>query len=365
MMKKNELLFPLLLISLFLILPSCSTGSTVKTEEYAGTESIVVDYLGREVAVPQEVNRIATLYAFAGHVVTMLGEGEKIVAGVNGLLRDHLLTAINPSIQDISVPYRSNKVNIEELANANPDLIFVQESTARDEGERRKLDELNIPYLVVSFNSIKQQQQSIEMIGQALGKTKEAKEYIQFYNEMISLVSERLKELPEGDRVRVYHSVNEATRTEPADSLPAQWLKVAGAHNVVEDDNLKLVNDKYIANLEQIILWDPDVILVNEDGVADYILKGSQWKTIKAVNSKSVYQLPNGVSRWGHPGGMETPLAILWTAKTLYPALFEDIDLKEVTAKFYQDFFNYDLAPELIDKVLSGEDMRIQKGENK
>lgn len=350
---------------LLFVLPGCSINSNDRVSNPEGPETLVVDYLGREVTVPNEVNRIATLYAYTGHVVTMLGDGDKIVAGVNGLLRDNLLSEINPTIKNISVPYQSNKVNIEELAKTDPDLIFIQESVALDEGEKRKLEELGIPYAVVNFNSIKQQQQSIDMIGKALGKTKEAEEYNQFYNEMITLVSERVKEIPEEERVRVYHSVNEATRTEPTDSLSAEWLKMAGAINVVEGENLKLVDKKYIANLEQIILWDPDVILVNQDGVGEYILEGSQWKTIKAVKNKRVYQLPNGVSRWGHPGGMETPLAILWTAKTLYPDKFTDIKMEEVTANFYKDFFNYELTPELIKKVLSGVDMRIPKGENK
>lgn len=361
-------MYALLFISLLVILPGCTVDINSEASNKGNdknTETLVVDYLGREVAVPTKVNRIATLYAFTGHVVTMLGEGDKIVAGVNGLLRDNLLSEINPSIRNISVPYQSNKVNIEELAKTNPDLIFIQASTAQDEGERRKLEELNIPYLVVNFNSIKQQQQSIEMIGKALGKAKEAEVYNQFYNEMITLVSERIKDIPEEDRVRVYHSVNEATRTEPTDSLSAEWLKIAGARNVVEGENLKLIDKKYIANLEQILFWDPEVIIVNQDGVGDYILEGSQWKTIKAVKNKKVFQLPNGVSRWGHPGGMETPLAILWTAKTLYPDKFRDIDMEEVTANFYNDFFDYELTPELIEKVLSGKDMRIPKGDNK
>ncbi len=37
------------------------------------------------------------------------------------------------------------------------------------------------------------------------------------------------------------------------------------------------------------------------------------------------YQAPIGISRWGHPGSLETPLAVLWTAKTVYPDKFGHI----------------------------------------
>ena len=322
----------------------------------------VIDYLGREVAIPDKVNRIACLYAYTGHVVTMLGEGEKIVAVNGGLQRDTLLLEINPTIKKAAVPTRNGELNIEELAASNPDLVFIQESTANDQGEVRKLEELKIPYLVVDFTTIKEQQQSIEMMGKALGKAERARQFNDFYNESIAQVTERVKNIPENDKLKVYHSVNEATRTDSADSLPAEWINIAGAVNVSTGEKLKLVENKYFASIEQILLWNPEVILVNQDGVADYISKSPQWQTLKAVKDQKVYQLPNGVSRWGHPGGLETPLAILWTSKTIYPEKFKDINIEEITSKFYDDFFSYQIGPELMGKMLSGTEMRIPKG---
>ncbi|MCM3763674.1 ABC transporter substrate-binding protein [Neobacillus niacini] len=363
-MKWKKYLFPVVLLCLAILLTACSgAGTAATTEQKDGNQTItVIDYLGREVTIPKQVNRIATLYAYTGHVVTMLGEGEKIVAVNSGLQRDNLLVEMNPAIEKAAVPTRNGKLNIEELAASNPDLIFIQKSTARDQGETRKLDELKIPYLAVDFNSIKEQQQSIEMIGKAIGQAKKAKQYNEFYNKVIAEVSEKVKDIPEKDRVRVYHSVNEATRTDIADSLSAEWIKTTGAINVSTGENLKLIENKSFASLEQILLWEPDVIIVNEAGVDDYILNSPQWQTLKSVKNKQVYLLPNGVSRWGHPGALETPLAILWTAKTLYPDRFKEINLEEVTTKFYQDFFNFKLTPEITEKILSGKGMRIPKG---
>ena len=63
------------------------------------------------------------------------------------------------------------------------------------------------------------------------------------------------------------------------------------------------------------MLWNPEVIIANRKPPWDLIL-GAQWSGIDAVQNGRVYQLPQGISRWGHPGSVETPLAILWTAKT-------------------------------------------------
>ncbi len=149
-------------------------------------------------------------------------------------------------------------------------------------------------------------------------------------------MTERVAAIPEADRIRVYHSVNEATRTDKRGTLPAEWTEMAGAVNVSLDQDLRLLEDKYFASLEQILLWNPDVIIVNEDGVTDYILENPQWSPLKAVKQGKVYQMPNGVSRWGHPNSLETPLALVWTADLLYPELFADVDLEEMTRGFYR-----------------------------
>jgi len=63
-----------------------------------------------------------------------------------------------------------------------------------------------------------------------------------------------------------------------------------------------------------------------------------KWAPIRAVQNKRVYAIPVGISRWGHPGGLETPLAILWTAKTAYPDLFENLDLEFEIRPFTMSF---------------------------
>ena len=323
---------------------------------------VVTDSSGRQVSIPGKVNRIACLYAFSGDMVTMLGKGQDIVAVVDGLKRDVLLNQINPQIKQASVPVTTSVINIEELLKAKPDLAFVSKDTAANESETNKLRTANIPYLVVDFNSLKEQENAILMIGQAIGEAGRARQYVDYYQASIERVQAKIKDIPLSNRIRVYHSVNEAARTDPPNSLPTDWLHVAGAISVSANANLKLVDgNKYFAGLEQIILWNPQVILANEPGIPEYILSNSQWANIAAVKNKRVYQMPNGLSRWGHPGGMETPLAILWTAKTLYPDLFSDLDIDKEAKSFYQKCFNYSITDDMLSRILKGENMRTPR----
>lgn len=327
-----------------------------------GPTKIVVDCLGREVKIPQKIERIGTLFSVSGHVVTMLGRGEDIVAVTKGLKRDILLTSICPAILDAAEPKAYGNINIEELLKADPDVIFISEETGMNKKELLKFEKLHIPYLVVKFDNIPEQKYMLEMVGNVLGARKEVERFINYYDWVIEFVSKRVVDIPQEQKIRVFHSVMEAARTDAADTLAADWIKIAGLINVSVNDQLRIVeNTKYFANLEQIIFWDPDVIIVNEDGVDEYIRTNKQWATIKAVKEDKVYLLPNGVSRWGHPNSIETPLAILWTAKTLYPEYFSDLSLEEETKFFYRQFFEIDLTDEEIKKVLSGKGMRKEK----
>lgn len=362
--KRNN--FILIILLLMGLMSLCGCGNEQASNEgtinnIPGEIIIVTDCIGREVQVPAQVDRIVCLYAFSGHVVTMLDKGANIVAVVNGLKRDVLLNEICPAISEASVPSVSGKINIEELIKTKPDLVFINSEIARSEKEIDKLKKSKIPYLVVEFRNIKEQQYAIEMIGRAVGNYDKAKRYNEYYQKCIDHVQNIVANIPMEQRSKLYHAVNEATRTDAKGTLPADWTQIAGAINVSVNEDLKFLDNKYFASLEQIYLWNPEVIIVNEDGVTDYLMTNKQWSNLEAVKNHKVFQLPNGISRWGHPGSLETPLAILWTAKTLYPDKFASLDMVEEIQHFYQEFFNYQVTEGTALKVLRGKGMRRLK----
>jgi iron complex transport system substrate-binding protein len=53
--------------------------------------------------------------------------------------------------------------------------------------------------------------------------------------------------------------------------------------------------------------------------------------------------MPLGMYRSYTPG-VDTPVTLLWLAKTAYPDLFQDIDLIQETKKYYQEVFGITLT---------------------
>lgn len=355
----------ILIISLLMAVTGCDRKPK-ESQPATKTKTITVtDTAGRKVAIPAKVNRIACLCPFAGYTLAMMGQGGKIVAVVGGLKRDKLLVDMYPNIEQAGVPKVSGGINVEELVRSDPDIVLVKNDTLGNEGEVEKLKKTGIPYLVVDFNNMKQQRYAVELLGKVVNEPQKAKAYDEYYLSSIERVSQRVSAIPEKDRVRLYHSVNEATRTDTRGDFCADWTTVAGAVNVSVQQPLRLYEGKYYAGLEQILMWDPEMIICNEAGVANYILTSKQLSALKAVKTKQVYQLPSAVSRWGHPSSMETPLAILWTAKLMYPEQMKDIDMAKETKYFYKTFFNYDLNDQVVQQILAGQGMRATRSGQK
>ncbi len=356
MNKKIIIAVLLAAVAVFSVLDAAHTGPSKK-------EILVRDCYGRDVSVPAAVERIGCLYAFSGHVVAMLGRAGDVVAVVRGLKRDKLLTEMYPSILNASVPGLNDSLNVEELLRVNPDIVFIKDTIAGSRAETGMLDRFGIKYLVVYYDSIESQMNAVTVIGKAINREKEAYEYNRYYRECISRVKKITAKIPENKKVRLYHSILETLKTDGPSGIAAEWTALAGTYNVSAAGLSDRKRTEGFVNIEQVLVWNPQVIITHEDGAREEIMGSRQWASIDAVKKGRIYKMPNGISRWGHPGSVETPLALLWTVKTVYPEYSSSIDIEKETRYFYEKFFNYKLSDKMLKKILYGRGMRKSKKE--
>ena len=82
----------------------------------------------------------------------------------------------------------------------------------------------------------------------------------------------------------------------------------------------------------------PDDLGNNTVGVYD-------WSAVDAVENQRVYKMPLGMYRSYTPGA-DTPVTLLWLAKTAYPDRFADIDIIAETKTYYSEVFGVELTDE-------------------
>ena len=354
-MKKKILCLLLALSMTAVSLCGCGPKENVPKGETVS----VTDCAGRTVDVPKDPQSICCVCPFSGSLVVMFGLGDRMTTTCNNVWRSNLLKAICPSVADMTVVKNNGSLNAEAVMSLKTDLIIINDGMYASEDERKKLDSLGIPYVVIGFTDIESQLDAIEILGKVLGSEEEAGEYIDWcrntYSEVRTALSASL-----GPKISLYHAVNEATRTDYDGSICAEWIAMTGVRNVSLGSELKLEGEKAYTTLEQIYSWDPDMIICNEPGVDDYILSDPKWAGLRCVREAKVYQIPVGVARMGHPTSTETPLALMWLAELLYPELY-DIDYVQVLKDYYHRFYDYDISDDTAEAIIEGDEMRAAK----
>ena len=351
--KQNVIISIILTLMLALTITGCGGNSGS-----GQGEKTVTDCAGRQVEIPAEPENVACLYATAAHMMAMLDEGEKIVGCPNGVKSDVLMQMKYPEITETATPHQEGSVNAEELLRIDTDLALVSFSLAASEGEMAKLDELGIPYVVIDYTTIDELRTAVKVAGEVFGKEDKAQAYLKFFDDTLGMVDERLVDVDMKDAPSVYHSVNEAIRTDPEGSICGEIMERAKVEDVsIAKGTLSTGKNAYVT-LEEIYNWDPDAFIANEYSVTDYILSDSKWSGLTAVKNNNVYTLPVGATRWCHPGSMEAHMGVLAVALQFYSDRFKDFDMKEYTADYYEEYFGLELDDQMIDKILAGEGMR-------
>lgn len=327
-----------------------------------GDKITVIDSLNREVEIPAEPERIAVLDSFAGEAAVMTGAGERMVTCPNGVKSDSLLCRIAPHLNDIEAVMSGGSFNAESLLALSPDVIMIKESLYSADDERAKLEKLQIPYIVVGYDNMAEQIYALKLVGAAEGSEcrEKAEKIADYYCDVIKRVSADAAKIPDNQMIRVYHSINEAVRTDGENSLGNDWISCVGAEDVsaAYTDSMQADGVDFCAGLEQIFDWDPDVMICNEASTKDYLLSDSKWTGLRAIREKNVYNIPVGATRWGQRGSVETFFAMIWLGQTIYPDYYSDFDLQAEVTQFYSEMFEIDVDNDLYEMMLSGSGIR-------
>ncbi len=337
-------------------LAGCSQTTVTDTTPEEGYV-IVTDYLGKEVKVKQNPEYYGSLFAVATHILAMYGEVDQVVTMADGNTKDILFMEIYPQLQNARIVKGNNTLNIEEVVKKpRPEVLIANPEVTLDDVTVEKLEKLGIPTITIAYENIAEQQRIMGMMGTITGNEQEAAAYNQYLQSVVDLVADRTNGIPENEKKTIYHAVNELLRTDIPGTLSEDVFNLAGTKNVAllgEQEDIPITGKHFIA-LEELMQHNPEYILINGEDVLTYIEQSPQLHNLRAYREGHIYLLPLGVSRWGHPNSIETPLAILWTAKTVYPELFSDVDIEKETRDFYRNFFDYELSDSQLAKILSG-----------
>jgi iron complex transport system substrate-binding protein len=305
----------------------------------------VVDQGGVTVSVPQPVRRIVSAYGVATYYVYTTGGGPRLVAagyvGLGGPAAQDAMRRVDPNFDAVFAAVSTlnqNEINIEEMAALQPDLVLASARTQWLD----TVGELGIPILRFEGETPERLKDAMTLLGAVLGPDAayRARMFNTYYDQTLESILAQTGLI--ADPARVYFSGTEPLRVASGDMYQTAMIEAAGAVSVSKE----LTGFWNDVNLEQVVLWNPDVIFVPTYGGAtvEAITDSAEWAILDAVQAGRVYQLPRFISPWDTPVP-DSILGITWMAETLYPDQV-NLDCPVMARYFYRTFYDYSMTAE-------------------
>ena len=330
------------------------------TQETAETREIT-DMAGRKVTVPTAENIESVFSAGPVAAIFLYMVAPDKLLGWNYELNDVEKSIILDKYQDLPNFGMGDAVNYEAVIAANP-TIAINSGKINDAmvSDCDALSEsLGIPVVAVD-NELNNSAEAFRFMGELLGVEDHAEELAQYAEQVFTDIN-ALSDIPEEKKVSVYFGNGEdSLETAPRGSQHAQILDAINAVNVAD---LELGDGSRVQiSAEQLLAWDPDVIVVNGEPKADKsgssaaedILSNPDYASLKAVQEQKVYGTPNAPFSWvDRPAGPNRLIGMRWFSALIYPEYIK-CDINEEIHKFFDLFYHVDLSDEQLENVLKG-----------
>ncbi len=301
----------------------------------------ITDQIGRIVHVPEQLDRIAALHHFGGKIVFALKQQNKLVEQAVYGKEAVALSKVDKHFASLPNMLEGHSVNIEGIVALMPQVVFVYASNDRSEIEL--FENAGISVIAVKGETLEESFDAVRLMAKVLNCPQNGEQYITECRNLIHLVQERLGNIPESEKQKVlFTGPKSIYAVATGEMLQTSILEKAGAVNVA-----KSLNGFWAAvSPEQIALWNPDVIFLgsslNTYGI-DTIFKNAHFDTIKAIKERKIYHFPSNIGWWDYPAP-HCVMGVVWSAKTLYPKRFEDIDMLKIADEFYTKYVGYSFA---------------------
>jgi iron complex transport system substrate-binding protein len=321
------------LVCILAVVCGCNYKTTQRDETIA-----ITDQLGRSVSVPKHMTRIAALYHFSGRIVFALQQQGRLVEQSLSGKEAQAMEKVDPKFAAMPRIADGHGINFENLIALKPECAIVYASFNKSNIEQ--LENAGIKVIAVKGETLEESYAAVRLIAKILECEEKGEEYLRSCQSLMSLVENRIREIPLDRRLRVVFTGPKSIYTvATGEMLQTQMLVRAGAINVA--GSLKgFWND---VSPEQIAAWNPDVILLGSSlntYAVDEVLHNAQFQSVKAVRNRKVYVFPSNVGWWDYPAP-HCVLGAVWTAKTLYPDRFRDVDVRQIADGFYARFLGH------------------------
>lgn len=315
----------------------------------------VTDGAGRSVPVPARVERVfpagppAAIFLYTLAPELLLGWPR----ANRPQEREFLLPEVGGRPEVGRITGRGNTANLEVVLALKPDLILDVGSvnpTYVSLADRVQ-QQTGIPYALLDgrFDGIPL---GYRTLGDLIGRREQGEALARNAEDTVKAVTGRVAAIPPERRPRVYYARGpRGLETGLGGSINVETIELL-ARNVAGGTRGGLAN----VSIEQVLLWNPDVIITIDQDFAATVLSDPTWAPVAAVRTRRAHLSPKLPFGWvDFPPTVNRLIGLWWLGKILYPDLFPE-DLRMLTREFYARYYHVTPDAAQIDRVLAGRD---------
>ncbi len=333
-----------------------SSAADGKASAAAEGTKTVVDCAGRTVEVPTKVGRTVALHPMATHVVWSLGGIDRLVAVDSVFSQLYLPDTATPYFSEEQrealsklpvTPVWMKGADEEQLLQLAPDVIF---TLTGDKNADQLQQDLGIPVVCLYKSPTEKVAESFEVAGQVLDNEDGAAKMADWWNGTQQRISEEVDGIPEDQRPTVMYvgKAGDIMAVPGKDSVYGTVIAAGGGRSV-SDEIEDTTSEATDVTMEQMLLWDPDVIICQTADERDTIKASVEWSALRAVQEDNI-QVP--LQYCGFDGWFSV-LGADWMATTLLHDGDADAEkaLQKDMADFYDIFYGRELTEDELAEV--------------
>jgi iron complex transport system substrate-binding protein len=343
--------------------PVESTSAVANSPAPSAATRTITDMYGRTLSVPAAINRVLTSGPIEMELVYLLAPDKLIGLSFTFNGKPALVPEKYKSLPVIGGWFGTQTGYYETFIAAKPDIIL--EGTEANIQERQtKFGDIPVVGLYAgdkqtnyADDSLTGYELEIRFLGDLLGVQAQAENLIAYYNQAMQYVTGIVGTVSAKDKIKVFYAEGkDGFSTDPVGSMHTRLLEFCGGVNVAQV-TLKPGYGMADASLEQILLWDPDLIIIGRGSQAalfNTIMTDARWSQLRAVKNKKVDIRPDNPLSWfdGPPGPCQM-VGMYWMINKLYPDKTAGLDLKAKVKEYYSKFFHYELTGDELTTLLA------------
>lgn len=314
----------------------------------------VLDGANRRVSVPAQVQRIfpagppAAIWIYTLAPDALMGWPR----ANRGPELEFLLPGIGNRPEVGRLTGRGNTTNLEQLLAGKPDLIVDAGSTRQTfvELADRVQAQTGIPYALLD-GRLEATAQGYTLLGELTGRTERAARLARYTADTLRAVRERVARAPAQPRV-YFARGPQGLETGLGGSINVEMFEAMGIRHVAAG----LQGGLATVSIEQVLGWDPEVIVTIDQSFAQTVHTNPLWRGVSAVKNGRVHLSPKLPFGWiDFPPSVNRLPGLWWLGSKVFPTLFPE-DMAVLTREFYQLFYQVELTPAQVQRVLAGRD---------